>query len=126
MPPSQELPVASKCRDTTGSPTIRICETTESNPPTNTPPAATTATRSIILRGTPPAEMTKRPLTEPADYHANDEPQDKMILDKQRKLLIYLGEDGQKKAFHVEDFVGLYPAWPIVEVAIAPTGNAKE
>jgi hypothetical protein len=49
-----------------------------------------------------------------------------MILDKQRKLLIYLGEDGQNKEFHVEDFVGLYPAWPIVEVAISPTGNAKE
>jgi hypothetical protein len=26
----------------------------------------------------------------------------------------------------VEDFIGLYPAWPIVEVAILPTGNAKE
>ena len=49
-----------------------------------------------------------------------------MILDKQRKLLIYLGEDGQNKEFHVEDFVGLYPAWPIVEVAITPTGNTKE
>jgi hypothetical protein len=24
------------------------------------------------------------------------------------------------------DFVGLYPAWPIVEVAISPTGNKKE
>ena len=125
MPPSQELPVASKCRDTTGSPTIRICETTESNPPTNNPPVATTATRSI-RRGSPPAEMSHCPPTEPADFHANDEPQDKVILDKQCKLLINLGEDGQKKAFHVEDFVGLYPAWPIVEVAIAPTGNAKE
>ena len=49
-----------------------------------------------------------------------------MILNKQRKLLINLGEDGQKKELHVEDFVGLYPAWPIVEVAILPTGNAKE
>jgi hypothetical protein len=26
----------------------------------------------------------------------------------------------------VEDFVGLYPAWPIVEIVISPTGNAKE
>jgi hypothetical protein len=26
----------------------------------------------------------------------------------------------------VEDFAGLYPAWPIIEVAILPTGNAKE
>jgi hypothetical protein len=49
-----------------------------------------------------------------------------MILDKQRKLLINLGEDGHNKAFHEEDFVGLYPAWPIAEVAILPTGNEKE
>ncbi len=31
-----------------------------------------------------------------------------------------------KKSFHVEDFAGLYPVWPIVEVAILSTGNAKE
>jgi hypothetical protein len=49
-----------------------------------------------------------------------------MILDRYCKLLIILGEDGHNKAFHVEDFIGLYPAWPIVEVAISPTGNAKE
>ncbi len=49
-----------------------------------------------------------------------------MILDKQRKLLISIGEDGQNKEFHVEDFVGLYPAWPIVEKTMLPTGNAKE
>jgi len=49
-----------------------------------------------------------------------------MILDKQRKLLINLGEDGQTKEFHMEDFVGIYPAWPIVEVAISSTRNAKE
>ncbi len=49
-----------------------------------------------------------------------------MILDKQCKLLINLGEDRHSKAFHVEDFVGLYPTWPIVEVAILPTGNKKE
>ena len=49
-----------------------------------------------------------------------------MILDRHRKLLINLGEDGHNKNFYVEDFVGLYPAWPIVEVAILPTGNAKE
>jgi hypothetical protein len=56
----------------------------------------------------------------------NYNPSRKMILDKQCKLLINLGEDGHNKAFHVENFVGLYPAWPIVEVAISPTGNAKE
>jgi hypothetical protein len=32
----------------------------------------------------------------------------------------------ERKAFHVEDFVGFYPAWPIIKVAISPTGNTKE
>jgi hypothetical protein len=26
----------------------------------------------------------------------------------------------------VEDFAGLYPTWPIIKVAISPTGNLKE
>jgi hypothetical protein len=118
--PSEGPPVS----DSTGSPTIRISENTESNPSTSNP--ATTKTTRSILRGAPPAETTRRTTTEAADYQTNDDPSKKMILDKQRKLLINLGEDGQNKEFHVEDFVGLYPAWPIVEVAISPTGNAKE
>jgi len=101
----------------------RISENTDSTPLTSNP-AMTTTTR-LILCGTPPAETTRRTTTEAADYQTNDDPSKKMILDKQRKLLIYLGEDGQIKEFHVEDFVGLYPAWPIVEVALSPTGNAK-
>ncbi len=100
QPPSKGPPVS----DSTGSPTVRISENTESNPSTSNP-ATTTSTRSI-LRGTPPAEMTRRTTTEAADYQTNYDPSKKMILDKQRKLLIYLGEDGQNKEFHVEDFVG--------------------
>ncbi len=49
-----------------------------------------------------------------------------MILDKKCKFLINLGEDRHNMAFHVEDFIGLYPARLIVEVAILPTGNEKE
>ncbi len=26
----------------------------------------------------------------------------------------------------MEDFVGLYPAWPIIELAISPSGNTKD
>ena len=26
----------------------------------------------------------------------------------------------------VEDFVGLYPTWPIIELAISPSGNTKD
>ncbi len=82
---------------------------------------ATTTTPQSILRGAPPAEATDQATTEASDFQMNYDPSRKTILDKQRKLLINLGEDGHNKAFHVEDFVGLYPARPIVKVAISPT-----
>jgi hypothetical protein len=28
--------------------------------------------------------------------------------------------------FHIEDFCGLYPSWPIIELAISPSGNNKD
>ncbi len=90
-PHSEGPPVS----DSTGSPTVRISENMESNPSTSNP-AMTTTTRSILC-GTTPAETTRRTTTEAADYQTNDDPSKKMILDKQRKLLINLGEDGQNK-----------------------------
>ncbi len=61
-----------------------------------------------------------------SDFQSTNDPSRRTILDRHRKLLINLGEDRHNKAFHVEDCIGLYPAWPIVEVAILPTGNANE
>ncbi len=62
-------------------------------------------TRSI-LQGSTTHQITP----ETDNFQTNDDPSRKKILDKQNKLLIYLGEDGQRKAFHVEDFAGFYPA----------------
>ncbi len=28
--------------------------------------------------------------------------------------------------FHIEDFVGLYPAWPITELTISPSSDTKD
>jgi hypothetical protein len=70
--------------------------------------------------------MTEQTTTDASVFYTANDPSRKTIRDRHRRLLINLGEDGHKKAFHVEDFVGLYPAWPIVKVAILPTGNAKE
>ena len=87
---------------------------------------ATTMTTRLILHCTPPAETTQQTTPARAVFQTYTDPSRKTILDKQRKLLISKGEDGQKRTSHVENFVGLYPAWPIIEVAISPTGNAKE
>jgi hypothetical protein len=29
-------------------------------------------------------------------------------------------------SYHVTDFAGLYPVWPIIEFLMAPTGNAND
>ncbi len=106
---------------------MRINETPESDPPMSNPTMATTPQApQLILQGTPPTEMTDQTTTGPSDFQSTNNPSRRMILDRHCKLLINVGEDGHNKAFHVEDFIGLYPAWPIVEVAILPTGNTKE
>jgi hypothetical protein len=48
------------------------------------------------------------------------------IIDRQCKLLIKIDDDGHKKMLHVEDFVGLYPSWPIIELAISLIDNTKD
>jgi hypothetical protein len=79
-----------------------------------------------ILRSDHPADTTKQTMTEATDFERDNSPARKMILDRKHRLFITIGEDGNKKSFQVEDFAGLHPVWPIVEVAILPTGNAKE
>jgi hypothetical protein len=32
----------------------------------------------------------------------------------------------KETSYHVSDFAGLYPAWPIIEFSMAPTGAAKD
>jgi hypothetical protein len=124
-PPSNQVsPPTSPNLDPTDNTTVRINETPDSNPPMSNP--STTTTSQSILRGATLAEMTDQTTTEATEFQPIDSPSRKTILDRHRKHLISLGEDRHNKTFHVEDFVGLYPAWPIVEVAISPTGNAKE
>jgi hypothetical protein len=38
-----------------------------------------------------------------------NDPTRRTIVDRQRKLLITLDDNGHQKMFHVKDFVGLYP-----------------
>ena len=49
------------------------------------------------------------------------------ILDKDQKLYQVYSDDGLKEtAYHVVDFAGFYPIWPIVEFSMAPTGVSKD
>jgi hypothetical protein len=48
------------------------------------------------------------------------------IINRQNKMYIVHDENKQESRFHVEDFVGLFPLWPIIEMLIAPTGSTKD
>jgi hypothetical protein len=49
------------------------------------------------------------------------------IYDQYQKLYRVFSEDGMKKtAYHVTDFAGFYPVWPIIEFSMAPTGATKD
>jgi hypothetical protein len=42
-------------------------------------------------------------------------------------LFRVFSDNGMKEmSYHVTDFAGLYPVWPIIEVSMAPTGAAKD
>ncbi len=42
-------------------------------------------------------------------------------------LFAAYSNNGMKEtSYHVTDFAGLYPIWPIIEFSMAPTGEAKE
>ncbi len=71
----------------------------------------------------PPAETATLPTTKAPQ---SNDPARRTIINRQRKLLIAVDDDGHEKMFHVEDFVALYPSWPIIELAISPSGNTKD
>jgi hypothetical protein len=48
------------------------------------------------------------------------------VIDRQNKMYIVYNENKQESRFHVEEFVGLFPSWPIIEMLIAPTGSTKD
>ncbi len=128
LPPNLISPLPSPNQGPTFNTTVRINETPDSVPPpmNNSALGSTPIAPYSIIRSAPPADTTKQTPTEATDFERDNNPAKKTILDRNCRLLITLGDDGNKKSFHVEDFAGLYPVWPIVEVAILPKGNAKE
>jgi hypothetical protein len=107
----------------------RINETPTSDPPVVVKHATSTtpqAPRSILCQALTQALVSTCSSLGTSDTTLSNRPTRKTILDKQCKLLNSLGNDGSEMVFHVEDFVGLYPLWPIIELANALPGNAKD
>jgi hypothetical protein len=71
--------------------------------------------------------------TRPPDHEDEDKvlttttTQPKEIHDCSQKLFRVFSNDGMEEtSYHVIDFAGLYPIWPIVEFSMSPTGNTKD
>jgi hypothetical protein len=107
--------------------TVRINESPASAPPSiNQATSARKQTPSLILRHAPTAPPAVSATSPTIKDSLSEVPASGSIIDRQRKLLIEIDDDVHKKMFHVEDFVGLYPSWPIIKTAISPMGNSND
>jgi hypothetical protein len=59
-------------------------------------------------------------------HKATSEQEDSVIHDKANRLLKEVKIGHEVHGFYVEDFAGLFPVWPIIELAISPTGQTKD
>ncbi len=70
--------------------------------------------------------------TDPPSHKNNEGPttnttRPKEIHDPSQKLFRVFSNDGAEETnYHVINFAGLYPVWPIVEFSMSPTGNTKD
>ncbi len=117
--------------------TVRIDETPTSKAPALSPQAgqeATTLTpeegmqlrlpRCPILRKSESIWPQQQMETQP--HEDTNDKDDGVVLDRANKLLREMKSGRKVYSYHVEDFSGLFPVWPIVELAMSPTGQTKD
>jgi hypothetical protein len=84
-----------------------------------------TVRQSILLSSAKNVGTPKDPEDDSGYTPTKDHPRE--ILDKEQKLYRVYTDDGLKEtAYHVVDFAGFYPIWPIVEFSMVPTGASKD
>jgi hypothetical protein len=72
-----------------------------------------------------------QPTKDPEHYDASppNEGRPSIIFAQEQKLYHVFSEDGmrmEETAYHVTNFSGFYPIWPIVEFSMTPPGTTKE
>jgi hypothetical protein len=94
--------------------------------------AGSTSTRGSALKKPSPAQATDDMPPMPqapslGDYTLKSlEQRTNYIIDRNQKMYIMRNNNKQEQQFNVEDFIGLFPAWPIIELSIAPTRSTKD
>jgi hypothetical protein len=105
---------------------VRISDMTETVDADPSPAALPTTRRSILqptLLGVSQSSNTS--LSD--DKASSSETHVKEVHDRSNMLFKGYSDNGMKAtSYHVMDFAGLYPVWPIIEFLMAPTGEAKD
>ncbi len=86
-------------------------------------------TRGSVLKNPTPVQATTKESPTPSldEYTLKGlEQGGNYIFNRSQKMYIMRDNNNQEQRFHVEDFIGVFPAWPIIELLIAPTGSTKD
>jgi hypothetical protein len=103
---------------------VQINETATEVEPSTTPARLSSRHCKSILHSNnnidPPSNENNKVKTSSAA-------QTKEIYNHSQKLFCVFSVDGMEEtSYHVIDFAGLYPVWPIVKFSMSPTGNTKD
>ncbi len=121
-PPDKQAQPVVRINDNPTPPLLRESSTTSGDK---------TAPSSVLKNPSPaPAEGDDSPTTRASCSGGPSlrdlEQGNNYIIDRLNRLYILYDKNGQESRFHVEDFVGLFPSWPIVEMLITQTGSTKD
>jgi hypothetical protein len=105
---------------------VHISKTTETVDVNLSPAAATTSRRSILQSTTKSTSHSSNSSISNVNASQN-KTLIKEVHDQSNMLFKEYSDDGMKDtSYHVTDFAGLYPVWPIIEFSMASTGEAKD
>jgi hypothetical protein len=115
-----------------GPSTVRINETPTSMATIGSPQAEPQtgeeeyvgASQRPILRRNNALQLQQQEKRQPRA--ATIEQGDGVIHNRANKLLREVKSGHEAYSFHIEDFTGLFPVWPIIELAMLPTGQTKD
>jgi hypothetical protein len=90
-------------------------------------PAASTTSRRSILQSAPTGVRQGSNSLIFDDDASQSKNHIKEVHDRTNMLFRVFNNDGMKEiCYHVSDFAGLYPVWPIIKFSMAPMGVAKD
>ncbi len=93
----------------------------------NTSPTAMATNRKSILQSTADITIQSSNSSVSDDNASQIKSHLKEMHDRSNLLYKVYSNDGMKESsYHVTNFAGLYPVWPIIEFSMTPTGEAKD